>query len=95
MQSFRAAILISFTLATPNIFASAMSPSLSLSLSPEGMYRTHAQNYKDLVLATCIASAYRYNENVGIDAGSSITALRDWAHYDWEKSPEKLRETLI
>ncbi|WP_217997463.1 T6SS amidase immunity protein Tai4 family protein, partial [Pseudomonas ficuserectae] len=90
MQSFRAAILISFTLATPNIFASAMSPSLS----PEGMYRTHAQNYKDLVLATCIASAYRYNENVGIDAGSSITALRDWAHYDWEKSPEKLREGL-
>ncbi|RMT88470.1 hypothetical protein ALP38_00994 [Pseudomonas amygdali pv. sesami] len=94
MQSFRAAILISFTLATPNIFASAMSPSLSLSLSPEGMYRTHAQNYKDLVLATCIASAYRYNENVGIDAGSSITALRDWAHYDWEKSPEKLRELV-
>ncbi|WP_122260251.1 type VI secretion system amidase immunity protein Tai4, partial [Pseudomonas syringae group genomosp. 3] len=60
--------------------------------SPEGMYRTHAQNYKDMVLATCIASAYKFSANVGTDAGSSVTALREWANYDWEKSPEKPRE---
>ncbi|KPY82145.1 putative immunity protein [Pseudomonas syringae pv. tagetis] len=88
MRSLRAAILVFFTLDTPGIFAS-VTPT-----SPEGIYRTHAQNYKDLALAICIASAYQYNENVGIDAGSSITALRDWANYDWEKSPEKLRELV-
>ncbi|KPX45543.1 Uncharacterized protein ALO68_04162 [Pseudomonas syringae pv. helianthi] len=60
--------------------------------SPEGMYRTHAQNYKDMVFATCIASAYKLSANVGTDAGSSVTALREWANYDWEKSPEKPRE---
>ncbi|MBS7437928.1 type VI secretion system amidase immunity protein Tai4 [Pseudomonas syringae] len=60
--------------------------------SPEGMYRTHAQNYKDMVLATCIASAYKFSANVGTDAGSSVTALREWTNYDWEKSPEKPRE---
>lgn len=88
MRSFRAAILIFLMLDTPSIYAS-VTPT-----SPEGMYRTHAQNYKDLVLSTCIASAYKYNETVGIDAGSSVTALREWANYDWEKSPEKLRELV-
>ncbi|SDW24717.1 Type VI secretion system (T6SS), amidase immunity protein [Pseudomonas syringae] len=56
------------------------------------MYRTHAENYKDMVLATCIASTYKYSENVGTDAGSSVTALREWANYDWGISPEKPRE---
>ncbi|BBN64827.1 hypothetical protein KUIN1_40170 [Pseudomonas sp. KUIN-1] len=55
------------------------------------MNRTHAQNYKDMVLATCIANAYKFSDNVGTDAGSSVTALREWANYDWKKalrSPE-------
>ncbi|SDW24689.1 hypothetical protein SAMN05444064_102235 [Pseudomonas syringae] len=29
--------------------------------SPKGMHRSYAQNYKDLVLANCIASAYAYD----------------------------------
>ncbi|AKT32138.1 type VI secretion system amidase immunity protein Tai4 [Pseudomonas syringae pv. actinidiae] len=66
----------------------------TLPSSPEGMYRTHEKNYKDMVLATCIASAYKYSENVGTDAGSSVTALREWANYDWEISPEKPRELV-
>ncbi|EPM71366.1 hypothetical protein A584_09714 [Pseudomonas syringae pv. theae ICMP 3923] len=86
MQSSHAKLLILFTLATTKVFASVTHS------SPEGMYRTHAQNYKDLVFATCISSAYRYSENVGTDVDSSVSAIRDWANYDWEKSPEKLRE---
>lgn len=45
------------------------------------------KNYKDMALATCITTAYKYDVNVGIDAGSSVSALRDWTYYDMEKSP--------
>ncbi|WP_412779281.1 T6SS amidase immunity protein Tai4 family protein [Pseudomonas syringae group genomosp. 3] len=30
------------------------------------MRRTHVQNYKDLVLANCIANAYAYDVKVGM-----------------------------
>ncbi|KWS36449.1 type VI secretion system amidase immunity protein Tai4 [Pseudomonas syringae] len=86
MKSLFTTVLACCSLTALTIHASAQ-PS-----SPEGMYRTHAQNYKDMVLATCIASAYKFSANVGTDAGSSVTALREWANYDWEKSPEKPRE---
>ncbi|WP_455808479.1 type VI secretion system amidase immunity protein Tai4 [Pseudomonas koreensis] len=81
MKSLFTTVLACCSLTALTIHASAQ-PS-----SPEGMYRTHAQNYKDMVLATCIASAYKFSANVGTDAGSSVTALREWANYDWEKSP--------
>lgn len=59
--------------------------------SPEGMHRSYAQNYKDLVLANCIANAYAYDVKVGIDAGSSVSAMEDWANYDWEVGPNEIR----
>ncbi len=31
--------------------------------SPQGMERTYAQNYRDMVLATCIANAYKGEKN--------------------------------
>lgn len=71
--------------ATTNCFADTL-PS-----SPEGMHRSYAQNYKDLVLANCIANAYAYDVKVGIDAGSSATAMEDWANYDWEEGPDEIR----
>ncbi|POD76508.1 type VI secretion system amidase immunity protein Tai4 [Pseudomonas syringae] len=88
MKSACTTALTFFALTALNASASTL-PS-----SPEGMHRTHAQNYKDMVLATCVASAYKYSENVGTDAGSSVTALREWANYDWEISPEKPRELV-
>ncbi|MFA1027517.1 MULTISPECIES: type VI secretion system amidase immunity protein Tai4 [Pseudomonas syringae group] len=74
-----------FVLTTTDCFANAL-PS-----SPEGMHRSYAQNYKDLVLANCIANAYAYDVKVGIDAGSSVTAMEDWANYDWEEGPDEIR----
>ncbi|GAB0075462.1 MULTISPECIES: type VI secretion system amidase immunity protein Tai4 [Pseudomonas] len=88
MKSPSKSTLICLTLTAFNI------PAPAQPASPEGMYRTHAQNYKDMVLATCIASAYKHSDNVGTDAGSSVTALREWANYDWEISPEKPRELI-
>ncbi|MDU8427809.1 type VI secretion system amidase immunity protein Tai4 [Pseudomonas syringae pv. actinidifoliorum] len=68
-------------LATSNSFA------YTPTSSPEGMYRTFEKNYKDMALATCITIAYKYDLKVGIDAGSSVSAMRDWAYYDMEQSP--------
>ncbi|WP_082887517.1 type VI secretion system amidase immunity protein Tai4 [Bordetella ansorpii] len=56
--------------------------------SPRAPERTYAQNYKDMVLATCMAKAYQGDRSAAMDAGSSISALRDWTYYDLEKSPD-------
>lgn len=59
--------------------------------SPQAGERTYAQNYKDMVMATCIATAYAKNKEAGIDAGSSASALRDWTYYDLEQSPDAVK----
>ncbi len=63
-------------------------------LPPHAMARTYAQNYKDMVLATCIANAYKNDRDAAVDAGSSVSALRDWAYYDLEKAPDAIK-TLV
>lgn len=62
--------------------------------SPQAGARTYAQNYKDMVLATCIANAYTNEKNAAIDAGSSVSALRDWTYYDLEKSPDAIKSLV-
>jgi hypothetical protein len=62
--------------------------------SPQAGARTYAQNYKDMVLATCIANAYANEKNAAIDAGSSVSALRDWTYYDLEKSPDAVKSLV-
>ena len=63
-------------------------------VSPEAGDRTNAQNYKDMVLAICLADAYKDEAGAAKDIGSSVGALRDWAYYDWEKSPEKVNSLV-
>ncbi|NJM31988.1 MAG: hypothetical protein HC848_02715 [Limnobacter sp.] len=55
--------------------------------SPQAGTQTYAQNYKDMVLAECIATAYSKEQQATTDAGSSASALRDWTYYDWDKHP--------
>lgn len=62
--------------------------------SPEAVTRNHAQNYKDMVLASCLTQAYRNDAGVSTDAGSSISALRDWTYYDMEKSPDAVKSLV-
>ncbi|WP_313625886.1 type VI secretion system amidase immunity protein Tai4 [Achromobacter sp.] len=62
--------------------------------SPQAYRRTYAQNYKDMVLATCLTTAYKASDEVGKDIGSSVSALRDWTYYDLEKHPDAV-ESLI
>jgi len=59
--------------------------------SPQAPSRTYAQNYKDMVLAGCIAQAYSNDAGAAIDAGSSASALRDWTSFDLEESPDAVQ----
>ena len=59
--------------------------------SPQSMEKSYEQNYKDMVLATCVANAYKGDKGAAIDAGSSVSALRDWTYYDLEKSPDEVK----
>ncbi|MCQ2993034.1 type VI secretion system amidase immunity protein Tai4 [Pseudomonas syringae] len=58
--------------------------------SPQSIEQNYGQNYKDMVLATCVANAYKGDKNAATDAGSSVSALRDWTYYDLEKSPDEV-----
>ena len=62
--------------------------------SPQAGARTYAQNYKDMVLATCIANAYKDDKDAAVDAGSSVSALRDWTYYDLEKAPDAIKSIV-
>lgn len=62
--------------------------------SPQAGARTYAQNYKDMVLATCIANAYKGDKDAATDAGSSVSALRDWTYYDLDKAPDEIRDLV-
>lgn len=59
--------------------------------SPQGIERSYGQNYKDMVFATCVANAYQDEKGASKDAGSSVSALRDWTYYDLEKSPDAVK----
>ncbi|WP_268800021.1 type VI secretion system amidase immunity protein Tai4 [Pseudomonas huanghezhanensis] len=59
--------------------------------SPQSIEQSYGQNYKDMVLATCVANAYKGDKDAATDAGSSVSALRDWTYYDLEKSPDEVK----
>jgi|SRR5579872_739998 len=75
-------------------FTSTKVTGVKASDSPEAAGRTYGQNYKDMVLSLCIATAYQQDASTAADAGSSFGALRDWTHYDLEKSPEEIKRLV-
>lgn len=58
--------------------------------SPQAAARTNGENFKDMLLALCIANAFK-GEPAGADASSSFSALRDWTYYDMENSPNAMK----
>lgn len=78
------------------IFSALLIPAAALAggsavHSPEAPARSYAQNYKDMVLATCLAQAYKADPAAARDAGSSVSELRDWTYYDMEKAPDEIK----
>lgn len=69
------------------LFASVSHAKDKAVTSPQAGTRTYAQNYKDMVLAECVATAYSNERQASTDSGSSASTLRDWTYYDWEKHP--------
>ncbi len=59
-------------------------PALAERTSPEAPNRTNAQNYKDLVLASCLSQAFKSSPDAAGDTGSSASALVEWAYFDME-----------
>ncbi|MDR2924497.1 MAG: type VI secretion system amidase immunity protein Tai4 [Azoarcus sp.] len=56
-------------------------------IGPQAAARTYAQNYKDIVLARCVATAYEKDRpELAMDVQGSAIALGDWTYYERGKS---------
>lgn len=62
--------------------------------SPQTGGRTYTQNDKGMVLADCIATAYKSEPKAAQDAGSSASALMDWT-FDLEQAPAYLSSGIL
>lgn len=70
------------------------SDSAKIGDSPQASARTNAQNYRDMLLAGCIARAYESETSAFKDANSTADVLREWTLYDAENSPEEIDSLL-
>lgn len=62
--------------------------------SPEAPSRTYAQNYRDMLLATCIARGYERVPEIGRDAGATSRALFEWTRFDMEHGSDEMGAVL-
>ena len=53
---------------------------------PEAAMRTYAVNYKDMMLAGCIATAYKGAPQAANDAEYSAGAFHEWTRFDMESA---------
>ena len=81
MSKLKLIILFSYSLLLSPLICIASELHLN-AMSPEAYKRTNLQNFKDIVLGRCIAKAYRGDKSAPSDAGSSASALIDWAYFD-------------
>lgn len=88
MKAIRKEASVAFAL---GIFALACHADPQPRNTPHAGERTYATNYRDMALATCITTAYRNSAEVSKDAGSSVSALRDWTYYDLEQAPTAMQ----
>ncbi|MDR6501816.1 hypothetical protein J2785_004996 [Burkholderia ambifaria] len=79
---------IAAVLACVALHPSVVSAKDAAQASPAASSRTYLQNFKDMVLAECLATAYKQEPGTSKDLGSSTSALRDWTYYDMERAPD-------
>lgn len=96
----RAPAMIGAKLFTGGLFALAIAAATSIGQAaeagkgPQAAGRTYAQNYKDMVLAHCLAKAYEASPDAAKDAGSSVSALRDWTYYDMDAATGEIDKLI-
>lgn len=79
---------IAIALACAALHPATVSAKEAARTSPEAGSRTYLRNFKDMVLAQCLATAYEQAPAVSKDIGSSTNALRDWTYYDLARAPD-------
>jgi hypothetical protein len=65
---------------------------------PGAARRTNAENFKDRVLASCIARAYRDAPAASKDASITASILTEWTYFDLDKAgstPDSLVEQFL
>lgn len=54
--------------------------------TPTAIARTNAENYKDMLLARCIATAYKADKTASKDASTTASIYIEWTYFDLEKA---------
>ena len=66
------------------------SPAVQAADSPQAPHRSNAQNYKDLVLAKCLARVHDRGSAAAADAQSTASVLLEWTAYDVEHATAEI-----
>jgi len=92
-RGFSTVLLIGLAACSANALDNA-SDKAKIGDSPEAGSRTYAQNYKDMMLAGCIARAYEKDASASNDASSSADVMREWTQYDAENGSKPMDELI-
>jgi hypothetical protein len=66
------------------------SPAVQVTALPEGPERSNGQNYKDLILAKCLARAHDKESAASVDAQNTASVLLEWTEYDVEHATAEI-----
>lgn len=62
--------------------------------APLASYRNSNENYKDMLLARCIATAYQADPIIRKDAAATANILVNWTYYDAENSVDAITQLI-
>ena len=62
--------------------------------SPQAHLRPSGQNYKDMMLAKCVSSAYEKEPGAANDAGASAAVMLEWIDLDLDASIDPSNQLL-
>jgi hypothetical protein len=68
--------------------------SCSNASEPEAARRSYMDNFRDMVLARCIARAYQTEVTTSADARSSANVLMEWTRYDAEAATDAVPKLI-
>lgn len=92
MFNLRTMAMVAMVAMVPQVAAALPLPVQAA--GPQAAARGSLSNFKDMVLASCIAQAYRNERTAAADAGSSASALRDWTYFDLDQGPQAVQALI-
>lgn len=61
---------------------------------PEAVSRSYRENFRDMVLARCVARTYQADAAASADARSSANVLLEWTRYDAETATDAIPKLI-